>query len=738
MQSSSWEPRARARAYTVVAFMIAAQALACTAPELPKTSDYVVGSCCMGRGMCLPQAFIEPRYEGLLSSASCGGDAVCVPDELRQLDIPKTCRASINQSEGRCLPACLPSVQARGDTLQRDGCEQFQVCVPCYDPLTGDSTRACALGDDTGAAEPAKTFAPCCGDLGRCVPSRVVPGAQRGQLGADSCQGAGNLCAPLESLNADKPYVPERCVTLGFETEGRCLPACLPDVAAQSQRLGQSTCKEHYLCTPCFDPRTGEPTGSCSLGADPGPQRAATPQETCCGELGHCMPVDLLSSVERARLGTDTCSASDALCAPDELADPAVKPAHCMVSTVGAEGRCLPSCLPEIASQASRLTQEDCPAQHLCSPCVDPVTGVDTGACTLGADSGPAPDPVVFASCCGGKARCVPTAAIADSQRSLLATDSCMAEHLCVPTDLAQDPDEPATACTVSAVGAEGRCLSTCLASVASRKSVLQQDGCKPDQLCAPCYDPITGAASGACALGKDSGPMAPPVTLQTCCGGAGRCTPTAWVPASQAMNLGPDSCADAAGQLCVAPSAALSDPDFVPASCTDERTGGEGRCLPACLPAVAARATSLSRASCADAELCTLCFDPFTGKPSGACSTGADPGPQKPPVVFETCCGSGASASGVCVPAALVPKGAPALPRQTCTDPKTVCAPRALAEDPHAEFPSCKALSGPGACLDSCYLSSTAQLVEPTAGCQSKQNCVSCSALNGIGCAPK
>ena len=118
-------------------------------------------------------------------------------------------------------------------------------------------------------------------------------------------------------------------------------------------------------------------------------------------------------------LGKDTCTGKDDLCAPDALADSTFTPKKC-VSLASAEGRCLPDCLPSVAQQGSRLPKADCAAGELCAPCYDPVTGKETGACSVNGDK-PTDKPVVFDPCCGTFGHCVPSSILSTDQKAQLA-----------------------------------------------------------------------------------------------------------------------------------------------------------------------------------------------------------------------------------------------------------------------------------------------------------------------------
>lgn len=120
---------------------------------------------------------------------------------------------------------------------------------------------------------------------------------------------------------------------------------------------------------------------------------------------------------------------------------------------------------------------------------------------------------------------------------------------------------------------------------------------------------------------------------------------------------------------------------------------GAEGRCVPSCLNATAGLATYLPTDVCnAGSEVCGPCYDPRTGAATGACSVGCDPGPTKPPVIFQGCCpvadaggadsgkDGGSANTGMCVPTSLVPSAALTLfAPLSCTQPNTVCVPQDL-----------------------------------------------------------
>jgi hypothetical protein len=377
-----------------------------------------------------------------------------------------------------------------------------------------------------------------------------------------------------------------------------------------------------------------------------------------------------------------------------------------MASVVGLmlAGVCLSQCITLVSDnpQKSLLSQGACGTGELCVPCTNPLNQEPTGACSItdlvcpqdgGTDAGdaasdapsgptcpytgpPIVDPSTFPACspaCAG-AHCVPAAIVPASEASQLA--SCMSSGgpgYCAPDTFIESAGESVPPTCVSIAGAEGRCLSTCLPSVAAEASLLPQATCAAGEVCVPCYDPVAADASaptGACSLACDKPtqpptiltcpwtgpPVIDPTTLPACdnggCSGA-HCLPAAEVPASVQAQLTP--CANNTG-FC-APDEIISTGDnFIPTSCDPfPGSGAPGRCLSSCLPSVQAQ-SSLVPSTCTAGDLCVPCNDPFTGASTGACTLSCDT-PPATPFTFPKCCSDGAgNLTGTCVPTAQVP----------------------------------------------------------------------------------
>ena len=466
-------------------------------PPLIDPKDLPVCPLCQN-ARCVSKGLVPADQVDLL--ADCEDGSKCVPDKyietVGKFVLPSC--TSLLGNEGRCVSTCLPDIAAQADRLPKDVCAEGELCAPCYDPTTGDSTGACTVSCDPGPTEAPTLYPECCNGLGSCVPESLVPADQKGQLGSDGCSTAGDVCAPKILAGGDKPAA---CASVDG-AEGRCLPACLPAVAAQADKLPQDVCQTGELCAPCYDPLTAQATGSCSINGD-APNGPPTSFDACCNGAGACVPKALVPADQQSMLGADTCADPGTLCVPTELANSGAKPASC-VSLGGAEGRCMAACLPAIAAQAGKLPQSSCPATHKCAPCYDPLSGQPTGSCSVNGDA-PTQPPLVFPKCCphNGSARgtCVPVEALTKSQVDSLPKDSCPSDAWrCVPNLKVQDPNAKFPYCQASGIfgGSQpGACVPDCL--VGGFEGIfVGQGSCKSGEKCAPCTKPF-GGSSGAC-----------------------------------------------------------------------------------------------------------------------------------------------------------------------------------------------------------------------------------------------
>jgi hypothetical protein len=514
--------------------------------------------------LCIPEIGNSPDVALLMQGTCITGD-VCVP--------------CINPLTGKPTGACSLSVKTCGGDAGADS-------GPPADAGDGGGGPVCPytgpplINPDTFPA-----CSPACSGA-HCVPAALVPAADASQLASCTASGGGaGYCAPDTLVESGGEGIPPSCTSIAG-AEGRCLSTCLPAVAAQALLLPQATCASDELCVPCYNPTSSDPTtptGACNLAcdkpADPptilscpytGPEiinpDVFGPCTPACGGA-HCVPAALVSMAEQSQLATCTDATGGAgFCAPDSLTASAGEsvPASC-ASVAGAEGRCLSVCLPAVAADAEILPQSTCAAGELCAPCYNPTAtnpSAPTGACSLACDKPADPptlltcpwkgpnviDPSQLSPCtpaCGG-AHCLPAQFVPTAEQSELSacTDAAGNAGYCAPDPIIEAGGDyvPPSCDPWPGSGAEGRCLSECLPSVVAQQATLQQSTCSTGQLCAPCYNPFTGAETAACTTSCDS-PQNAAYAFPTCCNNGagalvGTCLPSALVPASEQSEL--------------------------------------------------------------------------------------------------------------------------------------------------------------------------------------------------------
>jgi len=356
----------------------------------------------------------------------------------------------------------------------------------------------------------------CCQEIGgdaHCVPGSHVPNGVKELVGR--CDNGG-YCIPDPFILAGGGLEPVEC--LSVNGPGVCQSSCIPQVQENYALLTQDICDVTERCVPCINPLDGQPTGACDLelecseppdgddcpdGPHEGPPlinpQLLDPCSSCATGGAHCLPADLISASLSGRLAA--CGADESTkCVPDEfIASAGSFAAPTCRSVGGGEGRCLSRCLPEVLAEADRLPQDSCAATHLCVPCTDPLTGLDTGACGISCDLGPTEPPLIFPKCCDGRGTCIPPEN-AGEDASNLGRDSCPQDSglLCAPNDFIDDTFVASPCQTLPLFGDSepGACLPDCLGAVDT--IFVGQGTCSSGFKCAPCNGPF-GGSTGAC-----------------------------------------------------------------------------------------------------------------------------------------------------------------------------------------------------------------------------------------------
>jgi len=366
-------------------------------------------------------------------------------------------------------------------------------------------------------------------------------------------------------------------------------------------------------------------------------------------------------------------------------------------------------------------------------------------------------DPATLPACgptCDG-AHCVPSADVPSNVQSQLA--ACSGGY-CVPDALIKSKGAKPPSCK-SMNNADGVCLSVCVPQVAQYKDLLPQSSCAGDERCAPCINPLTNQNSGACDIGApvdtsqcnssgdghdaggggggNAGPTCPhqgppvidPNSLPACGGASSgaHCLDSKLVPPALSSQL-----ATCPTGLCVPDKLIASGGQFIPKTCASV-DNAEGRCMSAALPQIAAQSAMLPQADCDTGEKCAPCYDPLSGKDTGACKISCDPGPQKPAVVFAQCCQKNGTSRGRCVPTTSVPAAEQKqLATDTCTKGTESCVPNDFL-NPAFKPQKCSAsnlLTGDytGVCLSTCLDFGFAGIAIAKGNCDSDHECAPCT----------
>lgn len=340
------------------------------------------------KGRCVPTAVLG-SFAGTFEEASCGDDSECVPEELvKDGSAVKLTSCKAFGKEGRCFWPLAKDMLDQYELLKgetKDQCDSGMICAPCVNPLSGEETGVCSLGegggsakckdddDDDGAVEggtcpqvepilDASTFpTEDCGTNMVCVEEGLVGAERAANLKACSK----GRCAPKKSVERGGNYVPKTCRSTG-DAEGRCLNVGIPMIGEQQALLPQADCDADERCAPCFDPRDGSDTMACRTASCDQPKEAAKPLESCCGGRARC--VSAAQAGESAgELLADTCKGSTPLCAPMEFIPGGATPKKCATLLGLMDGICVAKCA--LSNSLKDVFQGDCAEDEMCAPC---------------------------------------------------------------------------------------------------------------------------------------------------------------------------------------------------------------------------------------------------------------------------------------------------------------------------------------------------------------------------------
>jgi hypothetical protein len=353
-------------------------------------------------GRCVPTSALG-RFSDQFEQAGCSSGQACVPDELVKdgSNVQLTKCTGVVNTEGRCFWPLQKDIIANYDLLKeatKDQCTNGMVCAPCVNPLTNQDTGLCSLGGAAGGgqdgcasatttngggapATPAPAPGPAgvtcpqvapivdvsgfqaedCGSGMLCIPANLVP-ADEAKMLKDCSKGK---CAPTKVVERAGNYVAKTCTSVA-DSEGRCIAAAIPEIAAQASFLPQADCDADERCAPCFDPRTGADTGACHMAPCDAPKQPKTILAACCNGRGTCVPSSMVDSTSATFLQAASCSGGTPLCAPNELVGSAT-PKKCTAAFGLIDGICVSKCT--MNGLVANLVQGNCSDDEMCAPC---------------------------------------------------------------------------------------------------------------------------------------------------------------------------------------------------------------------------------------------------------------------------------------------------------------------------------------------------------------------------------
>jgi hypothetical protein len=245
----------------------------------------------------------------------------------------------------------------------------------------------------------------------------------------------------------------------------------------------------------------------------------------------------------------------------------------------------------------------------------------DTKSLDVCADPKEVIDPDAFPTCeIGG--RCVERSlveALSPGSAERLPACAATANGVCVPEDAVRygGSYRPETCSIGGDNGLEGRCLPEFVVP-AEQKAALESlpndptcAGASPR--CVPCFDPLTGAETGACSTTSCDQPLANQAGFASCVENRGKCIPEGIVSAQgqSTDNLAQRDCPD--NNLCVPNRLAAQPPVYQ--TCT-AALGGAGSCLDVTVLDVPLSG-GFGQSTCPANERCVPCST--LGLPSGA-----------------------------------------------------------------------------------------------------------------------
>ncbi|MDP6946216.1 MAG: DUF1587 domain-containing protein, partial [Myxococcota bacterium] len=115
-------------------------------------------SCCDGDGGCIDRLMIPESLQ--VHMESCDEDHLCAPKSIMEVVqkegffAPRECTSLagfawyLDGMPGACVSTCFPEIWAYESFFPQDVCDDGELCAPCIDPMTEESTGVCDIQID--------------------------------------------------------------------------------------------------------------------------------------------------------------------------------------------------------------------------------------------------------------------------------------------------------------------------------------------------------------------------------------------------------------------------------------------------------------------------------------------------------------------------------------------------------------------------------------------------------------
>jgi hypothetical protein len=179
-------------------------------------------------------------------------------------------------------------------------------------------------------------------------------------------------------------------------------------------------------------------------------------------------------------------------CIPDKVLEANGAKLKACTFLNGKPGACLSMMVKQIAEHKNDLQQDVCEEDERCTPCINPLNGVDTKLCEgvgVYAEACKGGAGAKEATCCHGQGVCMTREGVPEDSREDMLQDTCKGDNVCAPAAMVDGNPE-----TCSVLGADGVCIDLCFAKMLGPAATVIRAGCGATSVCLPC---VVGKSRG-------------------------------------------------------------------------------------------------------------------------------------------------------------------------------------------------------------------------------------------------